>query len=130
QRAHRAPPRPVGGSAMTRPPSIPSLLTIPWETRARERGFSFVEILVVMGIIGVLTGIGLFVYGIVIKKAPIIKTQALLNKLTALAGHMKNQFGAYPPTDLNRVPVVMGLDKSMKWGKTQNTTNMGIESFY
>jgi prepilin-type N-terminal cleavage/methylation domain-containing protein len=95
-----------------------------------ERGFSFVEILVVMGIIGVLTGIGLAVYGIVIKKQPQIKTKALLMKITAEVDHLHSQFRAYPPTDFNAVGVRMGLDKSIKYGKVPNTTNTGIESLY
>src|SRR5437868_14362571 len=102
----------------------------PRPARRRDRGFSFVEILVVMGIISVLVGLGVGVYAIVVKKMPITKTKALLGKLTATLDHLKNQFGAYPPADLNRIPIVLGLDKSMKFGKAPNTTNVGIESVY
>jgi prepilin-type N-terminal cleavage/methylation domain-containing protein len=96
----------------------------------RQRGFSFVEILVVMGIISVLVGLGVGVYSMVVKKVPITRTKALLGKMTAVLDHLKNQFGAYPPADLNRVPIVLGLDKSVKFGKSPNTTNVGIETVY
>ena len=97
---------------------------------SRQRGFSFVEILVVMGIISVLVGLGIGVYALVVQKMPITKTKNLIQKFKAELDHLQRQFGAYPPSDLNRVPVVMGLDKSLKFGKPPNTTNVGIETAY
>ena len=105
-------------------------MSVPRIRPTRERGFSFVEILVVMGIISVLVGLGVGVYSMVVKKMPITKTKALLGKLTATLDHLYGQFRAYPPADLNRIPLVLGLDKSMKFGKAPNTTNGGIESVY
>ena len=96
--------------------------------RRGTAGFSFIELLVVMGIIAVLAGIGLAVYKIAFEKTPVFKTRALVMKINAEIGMFQSQFRAYPPTDLARIGLVTGLP--MKIGKTPNQTNGGIESIY
>jgi prepilin-type N-terminal cleavage/methylation domain-containing protein len=93
-----------------------------------DRGFSFVEILVVMGIIAVLVGIGIGVYAMVIRKTPMLKAQAQVDKLRNGAEAWKRFFKAYPPSDLNRLAVATGMP--IKIPGRLNTTNTGIEALY
>lgn len=93
----------------------------------RARGFSFVEILVVMGIIAVLVGLGLGAFKIVQAKAPEVKTKALLQKMRANVDAWKASNKATLPSDLQKLGL-LGLP--FKPGKPQppNTTNAGIEA--
>ena len=100
----------------------------PLANRHRVAGFSFIEILVVMGIIAVLVGIGIGVYVIAFRKTPIFKTQALVASLSTQIAQWHSQYRAYPPGDLTRVTLATGLP--IKVAKLPNTTNMGIESVY
>ena len=95
--------------------------------RVGLRGFSFVEILVVMGIIAVLVGLGLGAFKIVSQKAPEVKTKALLQKVRASVDAWKGSYKATLPSDLQKL-VLLGLP--FKPGKPQppNTTNAGIEA--
>jgi type II secretory pathway pseudopilin PulG len=94
----------------------------------RELGFSFVEILVVMGIIAVLVGIGIGVYAMVIKKTPVFKTKSQVGALATAIEAWKRQWKGYPPSDLNRLGLVMGTQLTLK-GRL-NTNNTGIEALY
>jgi type II secretory pathway pseudopilin PulG len=100
-------------------PQVPS--------RARERAFSFVEILVVMGIIAVLVGLGLGAFKIVQAKAPEVKTKALLQKMRANIDAWRGAYKATLPSDLQKLSL-LGLP--FKPGKPQppNVTNQEIES--
>jgi prepilin-type N-terminal cleavage/methylation domain-containing protein len=93
-------------------------------------GFSFVEILVVMGIIAVLVGMGVGVYMLATRKAPEVRTDALLAKMRANVDALRGKLKTYPPSDLNRLPVITGV--ALKIGKPtpQNVSNWGIESLY
>jgi prepilin-type N-terminal cleavage/methylation domain-containing protein len=93
-----------------------------------DRGFSFVEILVVMGIIAVLVGIGVGVYSMVIKKTPMIKAQTQIDKLRSGVEAWKRQYKAYPPSDLARLGLVTGMP--LKIAGRLNTSNTGIEALY
>lgn len=95
---------------------------------ARSAGFSFVEILVVMGIIAVLVGIGIGVYMMVAKKAPEMKTRALVQKVHASTNHFKGHFKVTPPSDLNRLGPTLNL-KIQIVGRL-NSVNAGIEALY
>ncbi len=94
----------------------------------REAGFSFVEILVVMGIIAVLVGIGIGVYAIVIRKTPELKARTLVNKLAMSASAWKRMYRSNPPSDLNKLPGAMGVP--LKITGRLNGTNQGIEALY
>lgn len=96
--------------------------------RRARAGFSFVEILVVMGIIAVLVGLGIGVYMIAFKQSAKTKTSALLNKVSASADLFKGKYRAYPPSELQRLPALLG--PSIKVGRPvpSNTNNPGIEA--
>lgn len=95
---------------------------------AGERGFSFIEILVVMGIIAVLAGMVVLAINIIARKGPEQRTRVLLNNLSATTDHWKRKFGAYPPTDFQQLTLYVA--PSLKIPKAPNTTNLGIESLY
>ena len=76
--------------------------------RRRERGFSFVEIMVVMGIIAVLVGLGVVAYMVAFRKTPEIQTRALLQKLQSKGDAWKLKIGAYPPSDPTKISLVSG----------------------
>lgn len=99
-------------------------------SRRPSAGFSFIEILVVMGIIAVLVGLGIGVYQIAAKKTPQVKTDALLQKMRSNVDMWRGQFRAVPPSALERIAVITGLP--IKVGKPQpsNTNNVGIETLY
>ena len=99
--------------------------------RARAvRGFSFIEILVVMGIIAVLVGLGIGIYGLAAKKTPIVKTHALVGKMRTNIDLFRGKFRAIPPSDLTRIAIVTGLPIKVGKPTPSNTTNMGIEALY
>lgn len=93
----------------------------------RARGFSFVEILVVMGIIGVLVGMGLAAFKIVSGKAPEVKTKALLQKMRANCDAWRGAYKATLPSDLQKLKL-LGLPFTPGKPQPPNTTNAEIES--
>jgi prepilin-type N-terminal cleavage/methylation domain-containing protein len=98
--------------------------------RRPEAGFSFIEILVVMGIIAVLVGLGVGVYMIAVKKAPEVRTDALLAKVRTNVDAWRGRFKTYPPSDLNRLPMVTGLPMKIGRPNPSNVSNWAIESLY
>lgn len=66
--------------------------------RARQRGFSFIELLVVMGIIGVLVGGVLVAVNYVFEWKPRWKTQDTIARLTVHIEDWENHYEFYPPT--------------------------------
>ena len=104
-------------------------LGTPSSRRARSRaGFSFVEILVVMGIIAVLVGLGIGVYMIAFKQAAKTKTATVLNKVRASVDLWKGKYRFYPPSEFQKLSTVLG--PTMKLGRPvpSNTNNSGIEA--
>jgi prepilin-type N-terminal cleavage/methylation domain-containing protein len=100
-------------------------------SRARLRaGFSFIEILVVMGIIAVLVGLGVGIYTIVIKKAPITKTNALLSKMRSNIELWKGRYRAYPPSTIAKLPLVLGTGLKVGKPTPSNVVNEGIEAVH
>jgi prepilin-type N-terminal cleavage/methylation domain-containing protein len=92
-----------------------------------ERGFSFIEILVVMGIIAVLSGLVLVAVQIVGRKKPELESETRVNKLKGAADHLKiNSGGQFPPIALTGIEQMLGGGVSIK--KVPNHTNEGIES--
>jgi prepilin-type N-terminal cleavage/methylation domain-containing protein len=96
-------------------------------SRRAQRAFSFVEILVVMGIIAVLVTLGLAAFKIVQQKAPQVKTKALLQKMRANIDAWRGAYKATLPSDLQKL-AALGLP--FKPGKPvpPNVTNAGIEA--
>lgn len=96
-------------------------------SRRAQRAFSFVEILVVMGIIAVLVTLGLAAFKIVQRKAPEVKTKALLQKMRANIDAWRGAYKATLPSDLQKLAA---LGVPFKPGKPvpPNVTNAGIEA--
>ena len=97
------------------------------ETRHRQQaGFSFIEILIVMGIIGVLVGGVVAAIGIWGRKGPEFETKNRVRTASTLAHQWKQTFAFFPPGDVKQLPKTMGLKLDIKGGT--NPTNRGIEA--
>jgi prepilin-type N-terminal cleavage/methylation domain-containing protein len=99
----------------------------PRPARPDRRGFSFVEILVVMGIIAVLVGLGLAAFKIVSGKAPEVKTRALLQKMRANCDAWRGAYKMTLPSDLQKLKLI-GIPLTPGKPQPPNTTNAEIES--
>jgi len=95
---------------------------------SRAAGFSFMEILVVMGIIAVLVGLSVGIFKIVGKKGPEVKTRALLMKMRTNIDSWRGAFKAWPPSDLNKLNAVTGAKYGVGKAQPPNDANWGIES--
>jgi prepilin-type N-terminal cleavage/methylation domain-containing protein len=103
---------------------------MPTRSRARrEGGFSFIEILVVMGIIAVLAGMGVLVVQIFIRRAPQNETDATLNKVKALASSWQLKHSMLPPVRLADISRAAG-DVGPQIKHLGNSENEGIETLY
>ncbi len=92
------------------------------------RGFSFIEILVVMGIIAVLAGLSTVVLQIWAKRKPEMATQTRLTQLAATIGVFQRKFERFPPSDMTRIQRTAGGPKGIK--KVPNGYNEGIEALF
>jgi prepilin-type N-terminal cleavage/methylation domain-containing protein len=95
----------------------------------RDRGFTFVEILIVMGIISVLAGLGVLALNLLSQKAPEIRTKNLVAKVNGGITHFHSRFHAYPPSNPAQIATVTGA-AGLSLGKTSNLVNAGSESLY
>jgi len=96
-------------------------------TRTRtERGFSFIEVLVVMGIIAVLSGMVVVAIGIWGRKGPIFLTRQRMQKVVLGAQEIKRHFSVFAPTNPRDIYVRFSNIEKLKL--PQNRTNEGIES--
>ncbi len=103
--------------------------TSPSETRrAAERGFSFIEILIVMAIIGVLAAGITVAINIWLRKGPEFSTKQTLSKTKLMIENWKAKFEMYPPGNITRIAMVAGSGK--KSAAPENQINAGIESIY
>jgi prepilin-type N-terminal cleavage/methylation domain-containing protein len=93
-----------------------------------QRGFSFIEILVVMGIISVLVGGVIVAIGLWGKKRPEFDTKNVLNKTKALIEDWKNHFEQYPPSDIKDIAARAGIGTVPK--SPGNNINGPIEAIY
>lgn len=94
----------------------------------RQAGFSFIEILVVMGIIAVLAGLGIAIVNIFIRKSPQFETDATLRKVKATVGAWQLRFQMLPPVRLADIHNAASIGQPIK--HTGNSENEGIEALY
>lgn len=94
----------------------------------RQRGFSFIEILIVMAIIGVLAAGATVAITMWNKRAPIFATEKTLSKTKLYIDDWKQSFGMYPPSEVTRLHTVAG--QGPKASTPENKINAGIESIY
>ncbi len=96
--------------------------------RKRQRGFSFIEILIVMGIISVLVGGVIVAINMWAEKGPVFATKNTVTKVKALIENWKQTYEMYPPGDVTRIAAVAGAGKQAQ--APGNDVNAGIESLY
>ena len=94
----------------------------------RQAGFSFIEILVVMGIIATLAGLGLVVVTIFQRNRPRQATETTVNKVKALVDNWKMKYQVYPPMTLKGLAKDASLPEPKLTG--QNSDNEPIEALY
>lgn len=94
-----------------------------------QRGFSFIEILVVMGIIAVLAGLSVVAVNILAEKGPEMQTRNLLQKTQSSILAFKQHFSTHPPIKLKDLPRTVGDRKTKIQGRT-TPENEGIETLY
>lgn len=97
-------------------------------TRRAERGFSFIEVLVVMGIIAVLAGMAAVVVGIFQRSAPKKQTETTILKLKSLVDMWKAKFEGFPPMRLVDIAKVATVGSPIR--KVDNADNEPIEALF
>ncbi len=93
-----------------------------------ERGFTFIEVLVVMGILSVLAGLAFVGLSLWSRKRPQLETETRIRKLSVATNAYYQRFGRYPPIDARRIQSGAGGTKSIK--ALPNSSNEGIESLF
>ncbi|RME88699.1 MAG: type II secretion system protein [Planctomycetota bacterium] len=83
----------------------------------KKKGFTLVEILVVIALIGLLMGIFMVAIGSSRRNAKIRATKTLLKQLELALSNYQSDFGTYPPSSLKDIGVTI-----------ENSKNQGIES--
>lgn len=86
-------------------------------THARASGFTLIEVLAVIVILGILMIVLLPQLMGVQDKAKIKMTRAWINQLQTAIGQYEDHYGDYPPSQFLE-----------KWGTAPNTTNLGGET--
>jgi prepilin-type N-terminal cleavage/methylation domain-containing protein len=94
----------------------------------RTAGFSFIEILVVMGIIAVLAGLGVVIIQIAVRRGPKDKTQTKVNAIKGSIDAWKLRFYEYPPSTLEGLAKVVGLPAVKR--AERSGTNEANEALY
>lgn len=97
-------------------------------SRRLERGFSFIEVLVVMGIIGVLVSGVVFIVGNWMEKRPQMMTRDRMMKVKVAIESTRSHFAAYPADDVTKLEKRWATGLSVKIKAPNNRTNRGIES--
>jgi len=95
---------------------------------ARSRGFSFIEILIVMGIISVLVGGVVVAINLWSQKGPEFATKNTITKVKALIENWKQTYEMYPPSDITRIADVTGVGRKAE--SPENQVNEGVEALY
>lgn len=76
--------------------------------RAKDHGFTFIEVLVVMGIIGVLAGLTVVAMNLIIRRQPEFETETRVKKIAAVVQQWHGRFERYPPTDPTKLRRIAG----------------------
>ncbi len=109
---------------------MPSTSTsAPVRRSARARGFSFIEILIVMGIVSMLVGGVIVAINIWGRRGPEFATRQTVAVTSTLVQAWRSRFETYPPTDVKDLLRVAGLPGEPIRGGS-NSTNRGIESLW
>ncbi len=97
----------------------------------RARGFTLIEVMVVIAIIAALIGTGSVMLSIAGKKRMISDTQGRMNGIGSSLDmlHAVDQMGRYPPSQISKMSSISGFDAA-KMGGQPNATNSGIEAVY
>ncbi|MDA1194620.1 MAG: type II secretion system protein [Planctomycetota bacterium] len=97
-------------------------------SRHRQRGFSFIEILIVMGIIGVLAAGITVAIQIWLRRGPEFATKQTISKTKLMIENWKAQFELYPPSDVTALAGATGQGEKPQ--APDNSENGGIEAIY
>jgi prepilin-type N-terminal cleavage/methylation domain-containing protein len=97
------------------------------DRRPRRGGFTFIEILVVMGVIAVLVGLSIGMYGSVAKRAAELETRAVVQKMRVDIDAWRAAYKMTVPSDLQRLKQA-GVPAAIGATIPPNTTNSGIEA--
>lgn len=97
----------------------------------RNRGFTLIEILVVITIIAGLMAMGFALFGGAITQREKLQTQTRRDTIAAALEQLKSPqiLGEYPPADIRQLRGLKGADVAKDVG-FPNDTNLGIESVY
>ena len=95
---------------------------------SKQAGFSFIEILIVMGIISVLVGGVVVAIGMWTEKGPEFQTKNTLTKTKALIENWKNWSSFLPPGDVEKISGITGTGEKVP--APENKINGGIEAIY
>lgn len=95
--------------------------------RNSERGFTFMEVLVVMGIIAVLAGLTVVAMNIIVRRGPEFTSETTVKKIKAVTDQWKSRFERLPPSDPKRLHKAAGGDPLPSMS---NSVNVGIETLY
>ncbi len=102
----------------------------PHTTRRQRRsaaGYSFIEILIVMGIIAVLVGMVLVVIQIADKRRAETLTRARVLKVAAGMSEVRRNFGVYAPRDIHALRA-LDVTRRLRGRLSVNDTNESIET--
>ncbi|ACX52814.1 type 4 fimbrial biogenesis protein PilE [Ammonifex degensii KC4] len=99
-----------------------------------ERGFTMVEMMVVLIIIAVLIGVGIWLYLGYVEKARITKAESFLTSAAGALDAYYAQYGTYPSADdLDTAGVYLkdnkGNDIKDPWGGTYKYTGTGGDTY-
>ena len=98
------------------------------QSRRLERGFSFIEVLVVMGIIGVLVSGVVFIVGNWMEKRPEMMTRDRMMTVKVAIESTRSIFAAYPADDVRNIEKRWATGLAVKIKAPNNRTNRGIEA--